>query len=103
MNIQNRLEKLEARTLGNDSEHCGCASFPLTETYFQKGSDGVPMANGKPMPPQPEMCADCRKPLDKQITIIQFVPAGGPPLVHDPSAATFNISTRKRTEKQLGL
>jgi len=49
MNIQNRLEKLEARTLGNDSEHCGCIPFRQTECYFQKGADGVPMKDGLPI------------------------------------------------------
>ena len=92
MNIQNRLEKLEARTLGNDSEFCGCVSFPLTETYFQKGSDGVPMANGKPMPEQPEICERCQKPIDKHVIIIQFVEAGDRPFPPNPDAATLNLA-----------
>jgi len=97
MNIQNRLEKLEARTLGNDSEHCSCVSYPSTDVYFQKG-DGVPMKDGLPMPDQPEICERCRKPIDKHVIIIQFVPAGERPLTRDPDAATFNIATNQENE-----
>jgi len=89
MNIQNRLEKLEAQTLGNDSLHCGCIPFRESECYFQKGSDGVPMTNGAPMPDQPEICERCQKPIDKTICIIQFVEAGERPLTPSPDAATF--------------
>ena len=76
MNIQNRLEKLESRTLGNDSEFCGCSPFRKSECYFQKGADGIPANDTGPMPTQPEICERCQKPMDKRITIIQFVPAG---------------------------
>ncbi len=96
MNILSRLEQLEARPLGNDSEHCGCVSYPANEVYFQKGADGVPMANGKPMPDQPEICERCHKPFDKRIFIIQFVAAGEQPLTRDPNAATFNIETNPK-------
>ncbi len=97
MNIEYRLTKLEARPLGNDSEHCGCVSYPANEVYFQKG-DGLPMKDGLPLPPQPEICERCNKPFDKQVIIIQFVEAGEQTLTRNPDTATFNIATKKDNE-----
>ena len=98
MNIQNRLEKLEARTLGNNSEFCGCRSYSRNDWYLQPEGEEPMTLDGKPLPRQPEICGNCRKQLDKQIVIFQgCVGSGGPPLSHapnvDPDSATFTAAS----------
>lgn len=73
MNIKSRLRKLENEMIGG-STVCSCSFQNKFETYYQDlSSDSEntePVLLGEPMP---DLCTNCRKPIEKQQIIIQGV------------------------------
>lgn len=72
MNLRNRLKKLERA--GDDSTVCECYPQRNVEIYFadlsKKSNTSEPVLSGEPVP---DICPDCRKPIEKQQIIIQGV------------------------------
>ncbi len=70
MNLRNRLKKLERA--GDDSTACACFPQIRVEMYqadLSEDSDtSEPVLTGEPVP---DVCADCRKPIEKRKIIIQ--------------------------------
>lgn len=70
MNIKNRLDKLESRTISK-SENCICnGGFEQTEVWIKEAEKSEPYLNGEPIP---ETCGRCNKPIAKQIIVIEGV------------------------------
>jgi hypothetical protein len=71
MNILNRLKKLE--TVTDDSTVCACFPQIRVEMYqadLSEDSDtSEPVLTGEPVP---DVCADCRKPIEKRKIIVQL-------------------------------
>ncbi len=72
MNLKNRLKKLERIT--DDSTVCECFPQRNTETYMldlgeDAPLDSQPVLSGKPVP---DVCPDCRKPIEKRKIILQL-------------------------------
>lgn len=71
MNIETRIKKLEKTN--NPNGVCDCR-IRRTEIYLQdlsaSSTDTEPRASGEPVP---GVCPACRKPIEKQMLIIQAV------------------------------
>ncbi len=71
MNLRNRLKKLERA--GDDSTVCACFPQIRVEMYqadLSEDSDtSEPVLTGEPVP---DICADCRKPIEKRKIIVQL-------------------------------
>ncbi len=73
MNLKSRLKKLEHSVI-DDSTVCACYPQRNTETYtLDLGEDAPldsqPVLTGEPVP---DVCPDCRKPIEKRKIIIQL-------------------------------
>jgi hypothetical protein len=70
-NIKTRISKLEQ--LNGKSEFCKCPPFPRIETYIQDlGEDAEtnePQLSGNNIP---DVCEQCRRPIEKRIITIQL-------------------------------
>ena len=94
MNLLNRIKKLEDKAAISPSNlpYCVCnGDKPQYQVYVQNGPDSVPMRDGKPLKNESEMCAHCRKPIVRQVIIVDTVPSGHP---LPPDVATFRIDTK---------
>ncbi len=72
MNLKSRLKKLEHSVI-DDSTVCACYPQRNTETYtLDLGEDAPldsqPVLTGEPVP---DVCPDCRKPIEKTQIIIE--------------------------------
>jgi hypothetical protein len=87
----NRLEEMAALS-GVNLPYCVCeGDRPRYEVYQQKGSDSVPMRDGRPLEDKSEACTRCKKPIRRQVMIIDII--GTPFEEVAPGAATFRIET----------
>jgi hypothetical protein len=73
MNLKSRLKKLEHSVI-DDSTVCACYPQRNTETYTRDLGedaplDSQPVLSGEPVP---DVCPDCRKPIEKHKIIIQL-------------------------------
>lgn len=72
MNLRNRLKKLERA--GDDSTVCECYPQRNTEIYTRDLGEDAPL-DSQPVltsEPVPDVCADCRKPIEKRKIIVQL-------------------------------
>jgi hypothetical protein len=72
MNLRNRLKKLERA--GDDSTVCACFPQRVTEIQIQDLGEDAPL-DSQPVlrgDPVPDVCADCRKPIEKRKIIVQL-------------------------------
>ena len=81
MNLQTRIKKIEERA--RVSEFCACANdprYPRTETvYYEDGKPATdPQFLAGQLPPLPDVCPNCRRPIHKMTMIIDFVSSNIP-------------------------
>jgi len=73
MNLKTRLKKLEYSVI-DDSTVCECFPQRNTETYTRDLGENAPL-DSQPVltsEPVPNVCADCRKPIEKRKIIVQL-------------------------------
>lgn len=73
MNLRNRIKKLEHSVI-DDSTVCACYPQKVTEIQIQDLSEDAPL-DSQPVlrsNPLPDVCPNCRKPIEKQKIILQL-------------------------------
>lgn len=88
MNIRNRIKKIELETKAF-SEHCECRETPKFEIVYHE--DGKPATSPGLLQnvrePVPDFCANCEKPIKKNVLIVDFTSS----IVPEPESAKEKI------------
>jgi ssDNA-binding Zn-finger/Zn-ribbon topoisomerase 1 len=81
MQLKNRLKKMEKQL--NVSEFCGCPDTPKLEFIERRGGETDTVITSSVA----DSCEQCRKPIEKQIIVINYVKSQKPDWMTDEQYA----------------